>query len=107
MLTALDSAWAVLDKYYQIADKCPMLHAAVVLHPGRKMEYFERKWGEKSGWLRLVQTKVEQLWKQQYKDRKPTNGTATDCTDTTDINNSFLDWCASSVKRRRLEDELE
>jgi hypothetical protein len=95
LLTALDSARVVLDMYYQITDKCPILHTAVVLHLWRQMEYFKHKRGDKSRWLDLVQMMVQENWNQQYKDWKPTNGTTTDGTDTQDINNSFLDLCAS------------
>jgi len=92
-----------------------MVHAAVILHPARKVEYFTREWGDHPSWLRLVQSKVEQLWNTQYKNRRTSHEATSEsmqipAAQSPEMEFTFLQWSAdsSSVKRRRIDgDELD
>ena len=44
MRTCIENCWAKLDDYYKLLDTLPAYTAAVVLHPGHKIAYFETKW---------------------------------------------------------------
>ena len=47
---AIDSAWAVLKKYYEYTDESPIHVVSTVLDPRMKYSYFERKW--KKDWIK-------------------------------------------------------
>jgi hypothetical protein len=44
MSSCINSAWAKLDKYYNLTSDTPAYAAAVVLHPAFKWEYIESIW---------------------------------------------------------------
>ena len=41
---AINLGWKKLDKYYNLSDYTPAYRAAIVIHPAKKMAWFERKW---------------------------------------------------------------
>jgi hypothetical protein len=41
---AIETSWAVMQKYYNLTDESPAYVAAVVMDPRRKWDYFERHW---------------------------------------------------------------
>jgi hypothetical protein len=59
------------SKYFELADKTPMVFAAVVLDPTVKNRWFEEQWSEGSeeqqAWPLDVMNKVKTLWKSEYK----------------------------------------
>lgn len=71
-------AWDKLNKYYELADFNPVFHAAVVLHPGFKFEYFEGVWSDHPTWISAARDKVSKLWKQYLESQTPTKSTVND-----------------------------
>jgi hypothetical protein len=59
-----------LDKYFDLLDNSPLYYAAVILHPGRKFEYFEDKWGayDDGKWVKKVKKSFEKLFN-EYADK--------------------------------------
>jgi len=83
-----------------------VLHAAVILHLARQMEYFKRECGDCPGWLRLVEFKLKQLWNTQYTDQRNTPQATSDCmqilaAQSPEMEFSFLQWSADSIPVRR------
>ena len=66
---SINSAWAVLDKYYRCLDETPVYYAAVALHPKYRFKYFEEWWSHNPPWIESAKEIVRNLWKNQYKYR--------------------------------------
>ncbi|RPA92013.1 hypothetical protein L873DRAFT_1637140, partial [Choiromyces venosus 120613-1] len=62
LLTSINHAWAILDKYYALADRLPVLYAAVALDPDTKLKYFEIEWKDHPEWIVLAMMKSKELW---------------------------------------------
>jgi hypothetical protein len=114
ILTSLYTAWTVLDKYYALLDKCPMVHASVVLHPARKLQYFKDEWEDcHPEWVDIALTNVRNLWRAEYHNTRTVMGPhSPESAERDELPDSVspLEWKASQqAKRRRLEpeDELE
>jgi hypothetical protein len=76
--TAINNAWEKLDHYYQLCDASPVYVASVVLHPGQKWRYFEKKWGHNhQDWLANAKDETQALYETQYKNREMTEIQAT------------------------------
>jgi hypothetical protein len=43
---AINLGWKKLNKYYTLSDTTPAYRAAIVIHPAKKMAWFENKWKE-------------------------------------------------------------
>ena len=54
---AINHAWDKLDKYYTLTDETPAYVAALVLHPGQKWQYFEKRWDQEA-WLESAKAKM-------------------------------------------------
>ena len=54
---AINNAWDKLDKYYTLTDETPAYVAALVLHPGQKWQYFEKRWDQQA-WLESAKAKM-------------------------------------------------
>lgn len=54
---AINNAWDKLDKYYTLTDETPAYVAALVLHPGQKWQYFEKRWDQEA-WLQSAKAKM-------------------------------------------------
>jgi hypothetical protein len=102
----------VLNKYYVLCDECPMIHAAVVLHPTRKMHYFEVEWEDTHPeWIPLVKDKVRTLWEREYKPNNSViESSGSDANEVSETS-SLLEWGRQPKRRRvqepRIEDELD
>ena len=44
IITSIQLAWSLLDRYYSLTDLQPALYTAVALHPDMKLKYFEDEW---------------------------------------------------------------
>ncbi|RPA94836.1 hypothetical protein L873DRAFT_1646009, partial [Choiromyces venosus 120613-1] len=54
LLTSINHAWGILDKYYSLADRLPVLYEAVALDLDTKLKYFEIEWKECPDWILLA-----------------------------------------------------
>ena len=66
---SINSAWAVLDKYYRRLDETPVYYTAVALHPKYRFKYFEEWWSHSPSWIKSAKDIVRNLWETQYKYR--------------------------------------
>ena len=64
MSSCINSAWAKLDKYYNLTSDTPAYAAAVVLHPAFKWEYIESTWD--ADWVPDAKRAVQELWEKDY-----------------------------------------
>jgi hypothetical protein len=64
-------AWTKIEKYYNLCDRMPIVYAALMLNPARKMQWFRAKWENgtvaQRRWLPQVKASVEELWRSEYK----------------------------------------
>jgi hypothetical protein len=67
MAPCIDMGWAKLNKYYTRTEQSPIYVASIVLHPGWKWSYFSEHSGWKAAWIKVAETKVDNLWKDHYK----------------------------------------
>jgi hypothetical protein len=68
--TAINNAWLVLDKYYNLTEMSPIYVAAVVLNPKCKWQYFEKRWQERPEWIAAGRAAVKDLWETEYKGKE-------------------------------------
>lgn len=68
-VACLTASWLNVEKYYKKVDDMPVYYAAIVLNPTLKMQWFKEAWrmDEQQSWILMVEQKVKQLWRQQYK----------------------------------------
>ena len=64
--TTINNAWEKLDSYYALTDETPVYLAALVLHPGQKWRYFERKWAKYPDWLEDAKTKMRAFYQEHW-----------------------------------------
>jgi hypothetical protein len=43
MITAINNAWVLLDKYYNKIDETPVYYSAIALQPQMKLQWFQDK----------------------------------------------------------------
>jgi hypothetical protein len=66
---AINLGWKKLDKYYTLSDDTPAYRAAIVIHPAKKMAWFEHKWKEQHAhWINDAKDAVTSLYN-EYKRR--------------------------------------
>jgi hypothetical protein len=69
---AINLGWKKLDKYYNLSDNTPAYRAAIVIHPSKKMAWFEAKWKEEHPqWITDAKDTVTSLYneyKRQHAD---------------------------------------
>jgi len=51
MITAINNAWALLDKYYNKVDETPVYASAIALNPEMKLQWFREEWEERPNWI--------------------------------------------------------
>ena len=86
--TAVNQAWSVLNKYYDVLDECPVYYASMALHPRWRWHYFKNKWSERPDWVAEAKRLVRELWLDEYKIR-PVSDNATAYI-TSRVKDSFL-----------------
>jgi len=70
--SAVDSAWAVLKKYYEYTDESVIHVAATVLDPRMKYSYFDRRW--KKDWIKKAkETMIEFVARYREDEDNPTS----------------------------------
>jgi hypothetical protein len=92
MAPMFNSGWSKLDKYYQLTDESPAYIAALVLHPGMKWQYIQKKW--KRSWHANAKRLVAELW-EQYKP-VDTPIPQPDASSTTP--NEFIQWKSDLIR---------
>jgi len=68
LLSSINLAWGLLDRYYTMTDMRPDLHSAVALHPDMKFQYFEQKWSDHPDRIALAQMNSTNLWETEFRD---------------------------------------
>ena len=65
----INLGWTKLNKYYTLSDSTPAYRAAIVVHPSKKMRWFEVKWSkEHPDWIPIAREAVTSLYN-EYKLR--------------------------------------
>jgi len=57
----------LVDRYYSLADRVPVLYAAIALDPDTKLKYFEIKLRDHPDCVILATTKSKELWTLAYR----------------------------------------
>ena len=66
---SINLGWKKLDKYYTLSDDTPAYRAAIVVHPSKKMKWFEQKWQvSHPEWLLQVKDAIATFYN-TYKQR--------------------------------------
>ena len=66
---AINLGWKKLDKYYNLSDTTPAYRAAIIVHPAKKMAWFEAKWKEQHPqWVEDAKKAIYSLY-DEYKQR--------------------------------------
>jgi hypothetical protein len=74
--TAVNNAWLVMDKYYDLTDQSPAYTIALVLNPRLKWHYIEKNWSEHPEWIKNARMDVEKIWK-EYNNQPLSESAAT------------------------------
>jgi len=106
----IDEAWAILDKYYDLTDCCPVYIVAIVLDPQMKFQYFERKWESRPSWIGMAKEVLFEFWRDY-------NISCSEESEASDLNNeneekgetvmNIDDWCFGVEDIQYIRDELE
>jgi len=92
MAPMFNSGWSKLDKYYQLTDESPAYIAALVLHPGMKWQYIQKKW--KRSWHANAKRLVAELW-EQY---KPVDTPIPQPNASSTTPNEFIQWKSDLIR---------
>lgn len=66
---SINLGWQKLNKYYTLSDQTPAYRAAIVVHPSKKMKWFESKWFKSHPqWITNAKEAVTSLYN-EYKRR--------------------------------------
>ena len=66
---SVNLGWKKLDKYYRLSDNSPAYRAAIVVHPAKKMRWFEAKWNKHHPeWIAAARDDITALYN-EYKTR--------------------------------------
>ena len=68
IITSIQLAWSLLDKYYSLTDLQPALYTAVALHPDMKLKYFEDEWKSRPEWIETATSIATNLWQRDYRN---------------------------------------
>jgi hypothetical protein len=69
----IDLAWTKLNQYYSKLDNSPVYVAAIVLHPGFKWRWLEKRWKERGDWLINARQAFNRLV-EEYRYHEPLEG---------------------------------
>ncbi|KAF8245491.1 hypothetical protein K440DRAFT_555695 [Wilcoxina mikolae CBS 423.85] len=62
LISSINHAWSLIDKYYGLADLQPSLYAVVALHPDMKLKYFRNEWKAGPEWIEAAVSTATYLW---------------------------------------------
>jgi len=68
LLSSINLAWGLLDRYYTMTDMHPVRHSAVALHPDMKLGNFEQEWSAHRDWIELGRMNSTNLWETEFRD---------------------------------------
>ena len=71
----VESSAHLLNRYYSLADRVPVLYAAIALDPDTKLRYFQIEWRDHPDWILLATTKGKDLWTMKYRTLRIINTT--------------------------------
>ena len=63
------ASWETCEKYYSLADRCPIYYAAILLNPTLKANWFQQHWGndpKKSAWINTTVQAVKDAYADEY-----------------------------------------
>jgi hypothetical protein len=88
--SAINNAWAKMDKYYRKTDDTPVYVAALVLDPKNKWAYIEKNWP--AGWHSGAKQQMQAFWTSKYKPAESATEGLVDIPASTKNTNSFKLW---------------
>jgi len=69
MITAINNAWALLDKYYNKVDETPVYYSAIALQPEMKLQWFREEWEGRPSWIAGAELAVRKHWSLEFKSK--------------------------------------
>ena len=111
--TGINAAWLKLEKYFKLTDVSPLYVAAIVLHPGRRFEYFEDKWAKYLTWIKNAKKSFKNLFQEYCEKVSNINSTYDFRSQQSEPKSSYLAYDGFSVdyltrryeKRKRRDTE--
>jgi hypothetical protein len=67
----VEAGWQKLNEYYSLSDRTGAYRSAIILHPAKKLKWFNKHWSEKQSWISSAEVKVRQLYEEQVKQLLP------------------------------------
>jgi hypothetical protein len=71
MVTAINNAWSLLDKYYNKIDETPVYYSAIALHPEMKWQWFRDEWQDGPSWNAAAESAVRHHWVSEFPKKVP------------------------------------
>ena len=71
MVTAINNAWLLLDKYYNKIDETPGYYSAIALHREMKLQWFRDEWLDLLTWIAEVENAICYYWVSQFQTKVP------------------------------------
>jgi len=72
VITMVELIWEKLDYYYSFSDVTPAYRVAVLLHFGRKFQWFKTHWASRPEWQKTVKDNFKEFAYALLKSRPPT-----------------------------------
>jgi hypothetical protein len=102
MITAINNAWALLDKYYNKVDETPVYYSAIALHPEMKLQWFWEEWEERPNWIGGAECALQNHWSSEFQSKHQSSQAlnhSTPLITVTEAINIIPNW--KSMKRQR------
>lgn len=61
VITLVELIWAKIDYYYRRSDETPAYRAAIILHPGKKLYWLEKRWTARAEWILEARESFKEL----------------------------------------------
>jgi hypothetical protein len=109
MITAINNAWALLDKYYNKVDETPVYYSAIALQPEMKLQWFQEEWQERPSWIVSAELAVRSHWTSEYQSKGPpvrTSYPSTPSITITEVANIEPNW-KSKKRQRQVADSID
>jgi len=109
MITAINNAWALLDKYYNKIDETPVYYSAIALQPEMKLQWFQEEWHERPSWVMGAELAVRKHWTSEFQLKGPpvrTSLTSTPSIIITAAASNIPNW-KSKKRQRQAADTLD
>jgi hAT family C-terminal dimerisation region len=102
--SAINNAWAKMEKYYRKTDETPVYVAALVLDPKYKWGYIEKNWPAE--WHPRAKQQMQVFWETKYKPVDSDFEGLMNTAEPTRSTNSFTVWKQEIQKEQALDNGL-